>query len=116
MFFYDSFYCLCNLLQVSLDLHRLVMWSICDTLYTAVLGDLNLSTEHHQAENIVDLSTNMFLKFITFIEDQHFSPNNVSSHLFSTLMPMLTEDIQSNLEGSLAVFEEKTVHFPCTVT
>ena len=49
----------------------------------------------------------MFLKFITFIEDQHFSPNIVSSHLFSTLMPMLTEEIQSNLEGSLAVFEEK---------
>ena len=112
MFFYDSFYCLCNLLQVSLDLHRLVMWSICDALYTAVLGDLNLSTEHHQAENIVDLSTNMFLKFITFIEDQHFSPNIVSSHLFSTLMPMLTEDIQFNLEGSLAVFEEKNGALP----
>lgn len=88
------------------------MWSICDTLYTAVLGDLNLSTEHHQAENIVDLSTNMFLKFITFIEDQHFSPNIVSSHLFSTLMPMLTEDIQFNLEGSLAVFEEKNGALP----
>ena len=58
------------------------MWSICDTLYTAVLGDLNLSTEHHQAENIVDLSTNMFL------------------------------DIQFNLEGSLAVFEEKNGALP----
>ncbi len=69
-------------------------------------------TEHHQAENIVDLSTNMFLKFITFIEDQHFSQNIVSSHLFSTLMPMLTEEIQSNLEGSLAAFEEKNGALP----
>ena len=68
--------------------------------------------EHHQAENIVDLSTNMFLKFITFIEDQHFSQNIVSSHLFSTLMPMLTEEIQSNLEGSLAAFEEKNGALP----
>lgn len=68
--------------------------------------------EHHQAENIVDLSTNMFLKFITFIEDQHFSPNIVSSHLFSTLMPMLTEEIQSNMERSLAVFEEKNGALP----
>lgn len=69
-------------------------------------------TEHHQAENIIDLSTNMFLKFITFIEDQHFSQNIVSSHLFSTLMPMLTEEIQSNLEGSLAAFEEKNGALP----
>ena len=38
--------------------------------------------------------------------------NFVSSHLFSTLMPMLTEEIQSNLEGSLAVFEEKNGALP----
>ncbi len=66
----------------------------------------------HQAENMVDLNTNMFLKFIDFIEEQNFPTNIVSNHLLSTLMPILTDTIQDNIEQNLVVFEQRDVVLP----
>lgn len=68
--------------------------------------------ESHEGNTPADYCTKMFTKFIDFLESEKFPVSSIENHVVSIVFSMLTEEIHTDIDAYLTLYEQKNGALP----